>query len=243
VPLLEGRGLRVDYGRVRALDGVDVEIEEGQVVGLLGPNGSGKTTLLDVLGGRIAPTGGAVRFDGTLVTGKPPWAFGRLGIGRTFQVPRPFAGLTVMDSVLVGVTFNERRRLLRAEDRRREGERVLAVVGLGDKAGVLASELSLGQMKRLELAVALSTRPRLLLLDELASGLSPQGRGEVLRFYARLRERGIAIIAVEHSVATLAGVADRLILLHGGMIAVEGSPAAVLASPWVAQAYLGGADE
>ena len=243
MPLLEGRGLRVDYGRIRALDGVDVEIEEGQVVGLLGPNGSGKTTLLDVLGGRMAPTAGAVRFDGAFVTGKPPRAFGRLGIGRTFQVPRPFAGLTVMDSVLVGVTFNERRRLLRAADRRREGERLLAVVGLDDEAGALASELSLGQMKRLELAVALSTRPRLLLLDELASGLSPQGRGEVLRFYARLRERGIAIIAVEHSVGTLASVSDRLILLHGGMIAVEGTPAAVLASPRVAQAYLGGADE
>jgi ABC-type branched-subunit amino acid transport system ATPase component len=92
----------VNYGRVRALDGIDIDIQEGQVIGLLGPNGSGKTTLLNVLGGLLRPTAGAVRFDGALVTGKPPWAFGRLGIGRTFQIPRPFAGLTVLDSVLVG---------------------------------------------------------------------------------------------------------------------------------------------
>jgi ABC-type branched-subunit amino acid transport system ATPase component len=243
VPLLEGRGLCVDYGRVRALDGVDVEVQEGQVIGLLGPNGSGKTTLLNVLGGLLRPTAGTVRFDGALVTGKPPWAFGRLGIGRTFQIPRPFAGLTVLDSVLVGVTLSKRRRLIRAADRRREGERLLAIVGLADKAGALSSELSLGQMKRLELALALSTRPRLLLLDELASGLSPQGRGEVLRFYARLRERGITIVAVEHSVGTLASVADRLLLLDRGVIAAEGSASDMLASPRVAQAYLGGADE
>jgi ABC-type branched-subunit amino acid transport system ATPase component len=243
VPLLEGRGLRVEYGRVRALDEIDVDIQEGQVVGLLGPNGSGKTTLLNVLGGLLRPTAGAVRFDGALVTGKPPWAFGRLGIGRTFQIPRPFAGLTVLDSVLVGVTFSKRRRLLRSTDRRREGERLLALVGLDGKAGARSSELSLGQMKRLELAVALSTHPRLLLLDELASGLSPQGRGEVLRFYARLRERGITIVAVEHSAGTLASVSDRLILLNGGVIAAEGPASDMLVSPRVAQAYLGGADE
>jgi ABC-type branched-subunit amino acid transport system ATPase component len=233
----------VDYGRVRALDGIDVDIQEGQVVGLLGPNGSGKTTLLNVLCGLVRPTAGAVRFDGALVTGKPPWVFGRLGIGRTFQIPRPFAGLTVLDSVLVGVTFCKRRRLLRTADRRREGERLLTLVGLDGKAGALSSELSLGQMKRLELAVALSSKPRLLLLDELASGLSPQGRGEVLRFYARLRERGITIVAVEHSVGTLASVSDRLILLNGGVIAAEGPASDMLASPRVAQAYLGGADE
>src|SRR3990172_3352775 len=243
VPLLEGRGLCVDYGRVRALGGVDIEVEEGQVIGLLGPNGSGKTTLLNVLGGLLCPTEGMVRFDGGLVTGKPPWVFGRLGIGRTFPIPRPFAGMTALDSVLVGVTFSKRRTLFRAADRRREGERLLATVGLADKAGAGSSELSLGQMKRLELAVALSARPRLLLLDELASGLSPQGRGEVLRFYGRLRDRGIAIVAVEHSVGTLARVADRLILLDGGVIAAEGPPSAVLASPRVAQAYLGDGDE
>ncbi|HEV2056464.1 MAG TPA: ATP-binding cassette domain-containing protein [Methylomirabilota bacterium] len=243
MPLLEGRGLCVDYGRVRALDGVDIAVEEGQVIGLLGPNGSGKTTLLNVLGGLLRPTAGAIRFDGALVTGRPPWAFGRLGIGRTFQIPRPFAGLTVLDSVLVGVTLSKRRRLIRAADRRREGERLLAIVGLDLKAGALSSELSLGQMKRLELAVALSTRPRLLLLDELASGLSPQGRGEVLRFYARLRERGITIVAVEHSIGTLASISDRLILLNGGVTAAEGPASDMLASPRVAQAYLGGADE
>ena len=140
------------------------------------------------------------------------------------------------------MTFNTRQRLFRAEDRRREGERLLGIVELTDKAGALASELSLGQMKRLELAVALSTRPRLLLLDELASGLSPRGRAEVVHFYGRLRERGLTIVAVEHSAGTLARVADRLLLLDKGVIAADGPPSAVLASPRVAQAYLGDGD-
>ena len=243
MPILEGRGISVAFGGLSALRGVDVAIEEREVVGLLGPNGSGKSTLFNVLGGLLRPTSGEVWFRGQRITGGPPWVAGRLGIGRTFQIPRPFAGMTALDSVLVGVTFSKRRTLFRAADRRREGERLLATVGLADKAGARSSELSLGQMKRLELAVALSARPRLLLLDELASGLSPQGRGEVLRFYGRLRDRGIAIVAVEHSVGTLARVADRLILLDGGVIAAEGPPSAVLASPRVAQAYLGDGDE
>ncbi len=227
------------FGGLLALRGVDVAIEERQVVGLLGPNGSGKSTLFDVLGGLLTPTAGEVWFRGERVTSRPPWVMGRLGLGRTFQIPRPFAGLSVLDSVLVGVTFRRRDRYRRAADRRREAERLLALVGLGDKAGGLATELSLGQMKRLELAVALSSRPSLLFLDELASGLSPRGREDVLLFYGRLRERGLTIFAIEHSFGVLARVADRMLVLDQGQIVADGPPAAVLASPRVAEAYLG----
>ncbi len=227
------------FGGFLALRGVDVAVEDRQVVGLLGPNGSGKSTLFNVLGGLLMPTTGEVWFRGLRVTGKPPWVMGRLGVGRTFQIPRPFAGLSALDSVLVGVTFRRRDRYRRAADRRREAERLLALVGLSDKAGALATELSLGEMKRLELAVALSSRPTFLFLDELASGLSPRGREEVLLFYARLRERGLTIFAIEHSFGVLARVADRMLVLDQGQIVAEGPPAAVLASPRVAEAYLG----
>ncbi len=227
------------FGGFLALRGVDVAVEDRQVVGLLGPNGSGKSTLFNVLGGLLMPTTGEVWFRGLRVTGKPPWVMGRLGVGRTFQIPRPFAGLSALDSVLVGVTFRRRDRYRRAADRRREAERLLALVGLSDKAGALATELSLGEMKRLELAVALSSRPTFLFLDELASGLSPRGREEVLLFYARLRERGLTIFAIEHSFGVLARVVDRMLVLDQGQIVADGPPAVVLASPRVAEAYLG----
>lgn len=242
MPILEGRGIGVAFGGLLALRGVDLTIEEHQVVGLLGPNGSGKSTLFNVLGGLLPPTSGEVWFRGRRVTGKPPWVMGRLGAGRTFQIPRPFAALSVLDSVLVGVTFRARDRHRRAADRRREAERLLALVGLADKAAALATELSLGQMKRLELAVALSSRPIFLFLDELASGLSPRGREEVLLFYGRLRERGLTIFAIEHSFGVLARVADRMLVLDQGRIVADGPPAAVLASPRVAEAYLGEED-
>ena len=239
MPILEGRGLSVAFGGLSALCGVDVALEEHEVVGLLGPNGSGKSTLFDVLGGLRRPTSGEVWFRGERITGGPPWVAGRLGIGRTFQIPRPFAGLTARDSVLVGVTFRSRQRYGRAADRRAEAERLLALVGLGDNAGARAAALSLGEMKRLELAMALSSRPALLLLDELASGLSPKCREEVLLFYARLRERGTTIFAVEHSFGVLARVANRMLVLDQGQIVADGPPAAVLASPRVAAAYMG----
>jgi len=243
MPVLEGRGIRMAFGGLLALRGVDVAIEEHQVVGLLGPNGSGKSTLFNVMSGLLRPTAGEVWFRGRRVTGRPPWVMGRLGVGRTFQIPRPFAGLSVFESVLIGVTFRGRDRYRRAADRRSEAERLLALVGLADKSGARAIELSLGQMKRLELAVALSSRPGFLLLDELASGLSPRGREEVLLFYGRLRERGLTVFAIEHSFSVLARVADRMLVLDQGQIVADGPPAAVLASPRIAEAYLGEEDQ
>lgn len=237
--LLEGRGLSMAFGGLLALRGVDIAIEEHQVVGLLGPNGSGKTTLFNVLSGLLRPTAGEVWLGGARVTNLAPWRLSSLGVGRTFQIAHPFARSTVLDNVLVGITFRSRHRYRRALDRRREAERLLATVGLADKAPARANELSLGERKRLELAMALSTRPTILLLDELASGLSPKGREEVVRFYGRLKERGLTIFAIEHSFRILAHVADRLLVLDQGTIVADGRPEHVLGSPRVIQAYLG----
>jgi len=239
VTLLETRGLSRAFGGLLALRGVDLAIEERELVGLLGPNGSGKTTLFNILSGLLRPTSGEVWFGETRITLLSPAERSRLGLGRSFQIARPFAHLSVFDNVLVGITFRSRHRRRGPADRRREAGRLLETVGLNDKARWQARELSLGEAKRLELALALSTRPTLLLLDELASGLSPRGREEVIRFYGRLRERGIAIFAIEHSFRVLARVADRLIVLDQGAVVAEGAPDAVLASPRVVDAYLG----
>lgn len=241
--LLEGHGLSMAFDGLLALRGVDIAVEERQVVGLLGPNGSGKTTLFNIVSGLLRPTGGEAWFAGACVTALRPWEIARLGIGRTFQIARPFAHSTVFDNVLVGVTFRSRDRCRRSRDRHREAGQLLALVGLADKASASADELSLGERKRLELAIALSTRPRLLLLDELSSGLSPKGREKVVRFYARLKERGLTIFAIEHSFRVLAHVADRLVVLDQGTVVADGRPDQVLGSPRVVQAYLGEDDE
>lgn len=243
MPRLEARGLSKTFDGVVALRGVEFALEERQVVGLLGPNGSGKTTLFNVLSGLLRPTSGEAWFGSARLTRLAPWEVSRLGIGRTFQIARPFAGSTVLDNVLVGVAFRSRERHRRGEDRRREAERLLATVGLADKAGTRAAALSLGERKRLELALALSTRPSLLLLDELASGLSPKGQVEVIGFYGRLKAEGLTIFAIEHAFRILAQAADRLLVLDRGTLVADGRPGEVLGAPRVVNAYLGEDDE
>jgi ABC-type branched-subunit amino acid transport system ATPase component len=240
--LLELRGVSVHHGALPVLRDVDLTLAPGEIVGVVGPNGSGKSTLLDVVCGLQRPAAGQVLLRGVPLTGREPWDIARRGVARTFQIPKPFGALTVAHNVTVGLTFGAPAPRRDAAALRREADAVLARVGLAERAGVPARVLSLGDRKRLELALALSTRPTILLLDELAAGLSPRGRREVMRFYRRLCRSGLTIVAVEHAVAALAEVADRLVLLNGGAIVAQGAPAEVLRSPEVSAAYLGGAD-
>jgi len=226
------------YGGVHALRELSLVIEAGSLVALLGPNGAGKTTLFDVVSGLVPPTSGRVRLDDADVTGLPPHRLAALGLGRTFQITRLFPELSALENVLVGVTFG-RRDGETAVERRRRADRLLDVVGLAAKAASPARDFSLGEQKRLELACALGPEPRLLLLDELGSGLSPRGRAEVVRFYARLRERGVTVMAIEHAFGPLSEVADRVVVLEQGEIVADGRPADVLASTRVVDAYLG----
>jgi len=239
VPILEGRGVSVAFGGLSALRGVDVAIEEREVVGLLGPNGSGKSTLFNVLGGLLRPTSGEVWFRGQRITGGPPWVAGRLGIGRTFQIPRPFAGLSVLDSVLVGVTFRTRHRYRRAADRRAEAERLLGLVGLADKADQPAREISHGEQRQLELAIALAAAPRVLLLDEPAAGLSPDETQKMVALVRGLKGR-YTIVLIEHKMDIIMGVSDRVSVMHFGSLIAEGTPAEIQRNPEVRRAYLGG---
>jgi ABC-type branched-subunit amino acid transport system ATPase component len=241
MPRLELDRVTVRYGGLEALREVSFAVEPGSLVALVGPNGAGKTTVFDVVSGLVRPASGAVRLDGRDVTGRPAHHLAALGIGRTFQIARLFPGLPVLDNVLVGVTFGRRPAESGAE-RRRHARRLLEVVGLEAKATAPAATLSLGEQKRLELAVALAPEPRLLLLDELAAGLPPRGRAEVVRFYARLRERGLTVLAIEHALGVLGELADRVVVLDQGAVVANGPAGAVLAMPRVVEAYLGDAD-
>ncbi|HEV8307688.1 MAG TPA: ATP-binding cassette domain-containing protein [Methylomirabilota bacterium] len=235
--LLELRAVSKRFGGLQALREVTFGIEAGTLVALLGPNGAGKTTLFDIVTGLARPTSGMVRFDGIDLGRVASHRIAALGIGRTFQIARLFPALPAVDNVLVGVTFGRRR--LAAGERRARAARLLEMVGLEAKAMRPARELSLGEQKRLELAVALGPEPRLLLLDELASGLPPRGREEVVRFYSRLRGGGLTILAIEHSPGRLAELADRVLVLDQGALVADGRPREVLASRRVAEAYLG----
>jgi ABC-type branched-subunit amino acid transport system ATPase component len=241
MPRLELDRVTVRYGGLEALREVSFAVEPGSLVALVGPNGAGKTTVFDVVSGLVRPASGAVRLDGRDLAGRPAHHVAALGVGRTFQIARLFPGLPALDNVLVGVTFGARPAESAAE-RRRHAWRLLEVVGLEARATAPAATLSLGEQKRLELAVALAPEPRLLLLDELASGLPPRGRTEVVRFYARLRERGLTVVAIEHALGVLGELADRVVVLDQGAVVADGPPGAVLAMPRVADAYLGDAD-
>ncbi len=229
------------FGGLEALRDVSLVAEPGELVALVGPNGAGKTTLLDVISGRLRPVRGAVRWGGVELTRLPPHRVAALGVGRTFQIARPFPGLAAIDNVLVGVTFGGVSTGSAAE-RRRRGAEILDWVGLADKGGIPASRLSLGEQKRLELALALGARPRLLLLDELGGGLSPRGRDEVYRVCDRLRGQGLTVIAIEHALGRLARQADQVVVLDQGAVLATGRPDEVLASRCVAEAYLGEED-
>jgi ABC-type branched-subunit amino acid transport system ATPase component len=220
-----------------ALRDVSLTVEPGTLVVLVGPNGAGKTTLLDVLSGRLRPTLGAARFDGADLTRLAPHRIAALGVGRTFQIARPFAALPAVDNVRVGIAFAARGPASR--EPRGRAHALLERVGLAGRGAVPAGRLSLGEQKRLELAMALGGAPRLLLLDEPAGGLPPAGRAEIHALCASLRDEGLAVLAIEHGPARLARLADRVVVLDGGVIRAAGAAEAVLGSPRLAEAYLG----
>jgi branched-chain amino acid transport system ATP-binding protein len=238
-PRLELERVSKRFGGLHALQDVSFAVEPGSLTAVVGPNGSGKTTLFDVITGLVRATDGSVRFGGAELTRLPAHRIARLGVGRTFQIARLFPGLSALDNVRVGATFGPTGR---RDDGRQRAGRLLELVGLGAKGQARARELSLGEQKRLELACALALEPRLLLVDELTAGLPPRGREEVVRFYGRLRERAVTVVAVEHAFGVLGRLADRVIVLDRGQIVADGRPEVVMASPRVREAYVGEAD-
>ena len=239
-PLLRADGLAKRFGRVTTANSVSFHVGAGEVLGVVGPNGAGKSTLLDLVNGGQRPDAGRIVFDDHDVTSLDAAARGRRGIARTHQIPRPFGGLTVFENVLVGASFAGQTRRGAAYDRAHEA---IETSGLRHVENVQAGSLRLLDRKRLELARALATSPRLLLLDEIAGGLTDRELPELIDVIARLRDSGMAIIWIEHIVHALLQVVDRLMCLAMGDVVATGDPRTVMSSPEVTEVYLGSIPE
>ena len=235
--LLELRGLTKRFGGLAAVSDVAFDVEPGELVGVIGPNGAGKTTLFHLITGFYRPTAGRVHFDGRDVTGLRPHAVCRLGIARTFQIVQPFPGLSVLANAAIGA-FNRTREPAVA---RRKAREALEVVGLEALADREAHALTLADRRRLEVARALATGPRVLLLDESMSGLAPAEVAGMITLLRRLRSEGLTILVIEHLLRAIMTLSDRVVVLDHGEKITEGRPTAIARDPRVVEAYLGSA--
>ncbi|HUZ21636.1 MAG TPA: ABC transporter ATP-binding protein [Acidimicrobiales bacterium] len=235
-PLLELAHITKRFGQVTIAEDLSLTVEEGAVLGIVGPNGAGKTTLFGVISGDLRPDAGEVRFEGRVVNRLDAAARCRLGIGRTYQVPRPFGGLTVFENVLVAAQQGARAH---GRESFEAAAAALERTGLGALANTSAGSLGLLARKRLELARALATGPRLLLLDEIAGGLTDPEVRELVGIVRQATGEGVAVIWIEHVVRALVATVQRLICIAGGAVIGDGEPRAVLASPAVREVYLG----
>jgi branched-chain amino acid transport system ATP-binding protein len=235
-PVLAGRGLSKRYGDLLALQDVDFQAAPGEAVGIVGPNGAGKTTLLSVLAGSIAPSAGTVWLDGQNVTPLRPELRCRRGIGRAFQIPKPFGGMTVLENVIVGTAYGAGLVGHAGNSRCIE---VLELCGLIDLANRRSESLGLLHRKRLELARSLATGPRVLLLDEIGAGLTDAEAAELVTTIRELHATGISIVWIEHIVHVLVQVVDRLVCMDAGRVIADGEPTEVLNNAVVIDAYLG----
>jgi branched-chain amino acid transport system ATP-binding protein len=236
VSLLEIRGLRKSFGSVVAVDNVDLAIASGEALGIIGPNGAGKTTLFNLIAGGLFPDAGTIHLDGREIAGARPHERCMAGIARTYQIPRPFEHLTVFENLLVAAVHS--RRILEADATQRCGE-ILECCQLLSRANAFAGSLTLLERKRLEMARALATAPRLLLLDEIAGGLTEAECVALVASIKGLRATGLTIIWIEHIVHALVAVVDQLMVLNFGRKLAEGSPDVVMSSPKVKQIYMG----
>jgi branched-chain amino acid transport system ATP-binding protein len=236
-PLVKLDGVSKSYGALLVIDDLSLEVAAGEALGVIGPNGAGKTTMFNLITGDASPDRGRVTFDGLDITRTPPHRRCAAGIARTYQIPHPFTGMTVFENALVGATFG--RGQSARGDARDLAVEALRRTGLIGKANALAGALTLLERKRLELARALATGPRLLLLDEIAGGLTDREVEALVAAVEEIRSDGVAIIWIEHIVHALVPVVGRLLAIHLGRHLAEGDPRDVMANPEVRKVYMG----
>jgi branched-chain amino acid transport system ATP-binding protein len=237
--ILEAEKVTKRFQGLLAINDVSFALERGEILGLIGPNGAGKTTLINLISGTLPPTSGTVVFEGAAINGIPAHARSQLGIGRTFQIMRPFPGLTVLDNVAVGALFGTAGGARKLAEAQEQARRWLSFVGLEKRVHQRADALGGPDRKRLELAKALAQRPKLLLLDEVMAGLNHVEIEEVIEVIKKVRAEGITILVIEHVMKAIQSLSDRLIVIHHGEKLAEGKPAEVLTDTRVVEAYLG----
>jgi branched-chain amino acid transport system ATP-binding protein len=237
--ILEVNHVTRRFAGLVAVNDVSFTLGEGEILGLIGPNGAGKTTLVSLISGTLRPSSGDISFEGNNITGLAAYRRARLGIGRTFQIMRPFPGLSVLDNVAVGALFGHGEGESDLTKAREKARAQLDFVGLGKFAAQRAEELGGPNRKRLELAKALAMQPKVLLCDEVMAGLNLVEIDEVIELLRRIRQNGISILVIEHVIKAIKSLSDRLIVLHHGDKIADGSPDAVLSNSEVVAAYLG----
>ena len=234
--ILEVVGLSKTFGSLKVIDSFDFELAEGEALGIIGPNGAGKSTLFNLITGSLHPNSGSIMFEGVDITQIPAYRRCRLGIGRSYQIPHPFGGMTVFENLLVGAAFGKNQTEVQSYD---ACARILDLTGLLEKSNVLAGQLTLLERKRLELARALATSPKALLLDEIAGGLTEPEIQELIQTIRIIRSENISVIWIEHIVHALMSVVDRLIVINFGKKLEDGDPETVIKSPEVQEVYMG----
>lgn len=234
--MFEVCGVTKRFGGLTAVSKADLTVSPGEIVGVIGPNGAGKSTLFSVIAGVLTPEEGVVKVGDKVLTGMPPYRLARNGVARTFQTPRPFGALTVLDNIVVAAHTVEAR----TSDAREWAVQCLDRIGMADMADVTASALPLGMRKRLEVGRALATRPQLLLLDEALGGLNPSEIDTMVALIRELRGEGMAICMVEHAMAIIMSLCDRIYVIDHGVVISSGTPKEVSSDQTVIDAYLGG---
>ena len=233
--MLEVTGLTKKFGGLTAVNNVSINVEKGEIVGLIGANGAGKTTLFNMVAGEFPPTEGKIVFNGKEIQGNPGYKMCHMGIGRTYQIVKPFSSLTVLDNVVVGALLKD-SNVKRAREKARK---VIDLVGLDYRADVVGADLNLPELKRLELARALATDPELLLLDEVMAGLNPADSDKMIELVKEINKTGITIIIIEHVMKAIMRLSDRIYVLNQGCLIAQGKPEEVSNDPEVIKSYFG----
>jgi len=233
--MLKVENMTMEFGGLRAVDSLNLSIEKGQILGLIGPNGAGKSTAFNCIAGVYMPTRGTITFDGELINGSKPWNLCKKGLARTFQIVKPFASKSVLYNVTVGAFANTGTRR-QAEDK---AVQILESLGFADKKEVLSGNLTIADRKRLEIARALATDPKLLLLDEVMAGLRPNEVDEMVAILKKLQADGMTIFVIEHIMRAIMALSDRIVVIQFGKKIAEGTPAEIANDTNVIKAYLG----